>query len=528
MSFSSRQSSLQVSPAVSLEKGSHRIRKPSRAIAPLGLKRPTSNPFTTYMLLLLLLLASATLTCFGAAYYLFTTRWDTRVSNHVAHTRTDEENIQVVPFHINADLDTFRQDKFLAYLPHSGFHNQRIAFENGLVLSRLLNRTLLVPPVRYGERPLRYVRFEALQQHTHLSGKEGLGHCALVPLLAALPFECQDYFDYTHVPWEWLVNLTTIKSHQRLLQRWNMSNAWLLEHLELSEDDILTLPDTDPYHFRFLDTSETSTDKYLESVYIRELALSPKRLLQIGTLFGSSRLRLRNAHNLRIRGDTRRSMAFSNVYLTPIADSIANALGRTYLGAHVRLGDGHFISNAHANARLVWWKLVHVVLKLSVEETLTLERQLAHPDEAEFRPIPIPTDHSAWQISHSSVALLPELSLPCRSPLHSLPHLKPLNVPLFISTDAQDPLTHPSIVRFLQTFPCTFLLSDMLSYTAPLRRLQSGHDGVMLGDFLMASLDAMIVGKAWAVVGTEQSTFSRFVEDVLWRVYHGLKIIERG
>lgn len=32
--------------------------------------------------------------------------------------------------------------------PHSGLHNQRISFVNALVLSALLNRTLIVPPVR--------------------------------------------------------------------------------------------------------------------------------------------------------------------------------------------------------------------------------------------------------------------------------------------------------------------------------------------------------------------------------------------
>ncbi|KAL8284078.1 hypothetical protein RQP46_005191 [Phenoliferia psychrophenolica] len=37
--------------------------------------------------------------------------------------------------------------RYLSYLPHSGFHNQRIALTNAFVLSTLLNRTLLVPPI---------------------------------------------------------------------------------------------------------------------------------------------------------------------------------------------------------------------------------------------------------------------------------------------------------------------------------------------------------------------------------------------
>jgi len=32
--------------------------------------------------------------------------------------------------------------RYLGYLPHSGYHNQRIAFQNALLLGKLLNRTV--------------------------------------------------------------------------------------------------------------------------------------------------------------------------------------------------------------------------------------------------------------------------------------------------------------------------------------------------------------------------------------------------
>ena len=55
-------------------------------------------------------------------------------------------------------------EKLLSYLPHSGFHNQRIALENALVLARLLNRTLFVPPIRFGRRAITYRNFTVLQR----------------------------------------------------------------------------------------------------------------------------------------------------------------------------------------------------------------------------------------------------------------------------------------------------------------------------------------------------------------------------
>ena len=96
--------------------------------------------------------------------------------------------------------------------------------------------------------------------------------------------------------------------------------------------------------------------------------------------------------------------------------------------------------------------------------------------------------------------------------------------------DALDgaPRADALLARFTRTFPCTFFLGDFRAEAAPLAALAGGADGVALGAFLAPFLDAMIAGRAWAVVGTEQSTYSAFVADVLWRTYHGFEIVQRG
>ena len=504
------------------------------SVNPAHRGRHARNPerLRTDLAILVVLLASACLSCFGAAYYLFTTRWDTRALNLIREQANQE--IQVVPFKLDSDFNAFSHDyepheRFLAYLPHSGFHNQRIALENALVLSRLLNRTLLVPPIRLGNKPLRYVNFDALRQFVALSGKEGLFHCSKLPVHMSFPSECFDYFDYTHIAWEWVVNLTEVKSQQRLIQRWNMTDGWIHESLRIPETDILTLRDSNPYHFRFLDTLadiSPSKDKYIEAIYIPKLALSSKRLIQIGTLFGSSRLRLKNVNSTFVRGMIRQSTTFASSHLLRAANSIEVALGSSYLGAHIRLGDGHFMANGQINARLVWWKLVHEVLEFDVEETAVLERILREPKvKLTSKATDIPGFRQLREHPLSK-ELLPHFS--CRGHRHTHPHLMLLNTPLFISTDVVDPLADPSLMWFHRTFPCTFFLSDFSAHTEALGRLQNGYDGVMLKDFLLPFLDAIVVGKAWKVVGTEGSTFSRFVQDVLWRTYHGLDIVQRG
>ncbi|GAA5940307.1 uncharacterized protein JCM15063_002596 [Sporobolomyces koalae] len=49
-----------------------------------------------------------------------------------------------------ATLDELPGERYIGYLPHSGFHNQRAALQNALYLGALLNRTVLVPPVWIG------------------------------------------------------------------------------------------------------------------------------------------------------------------------------------------------------------------------------------------------------------------------------------------------------------------------------------------------------------------------------------------
>ncbi|KAH0825961.1 hypothetical protein J3R83DRAFT_7556 [Lanmaoa asiatica] len=60
---------------------------------------------------------------------------------------------------------------------------------------------------------------------------------------------------------------------------------------------------------------------------------TPQRLIQLGTLFDSSRLRLRQAENRRLRGEVRRHMVFSNEASTLAAAKIGEVLG-----SYVRMG----------------------------------------------------------------------------------------------------------------------------------------------------------------------------------------------
>jgi len=109
----------------------------------------------------------------------------------------------------------------------------------------LLNRTLLVPPFGSARSLIRYVQYDRLRQFLALSGQKKA--YTIVPKSRRthfLPDECFDYFNYTHIPWEWLVDLTKVKMDQTLLQVWNFTESWPADHLDIPQQDTLILRDT--------------------------------------------------------------------------------------------------------------------------------------------------------------------------------------------------------------------------------------------------------------------------------------------
>ncbi|KAG0224071.1 hypothetical protein BGW42_005336 [Actinomortierella wolfii] len=87
--------------------------------------------------------------------------------------------------------------KYLTFLPHSGFHNQRSELENALVLARLLNRTLIMPKVYLGP-PMPWLTFQLLHERLLYQTKIGLERCrALIEHRDFEPLPVADEDDQT-------------------------------------------------------------------------------------------------------------------------------------------------------------------------------------------------------------------------------------------------------------------------------------------------------------------------------------------
>jgi len=613
----------QNSPSLAMENGTYRIRrgpllrnpenftfpsdKHSQRLEGISAPGPTARTESQAisarlisqekrLVLLVMFLMLATFCCFGTAYYLFnTSRWASvssgmgvapglvadqpRIALHDQDdilnsiptsntyffrpslatsfpssqpdfTRMGQQNPQIRP-----------DEKFLSYLPHSGFHNQRIALENALVLSRLLNRTLLVPPIRFGRRAIPYRNFTVLQRVLDADYTAYL--CRLpgdaanhnnTPVAQGALLDFPDFAErctpkkgrkpVTHVylPWSWITDFDFIRQLQPTVETFGSTHLWLSSWLYPHADDVLVIPDTSKYQYRFTDeiTLDPSDPRaftnatYSEDIALNSLTNHPAKLIQLGSLFGSRRLKISDPAHKAMRKQIRRHMNLKHPHLQKSsADIVAKISGPSFLGAHLRCNDGYFMETAMEHSRMLWWKLVHGILGLSVEQTRQLE--LDHsittngswslPFERYISPSRFPVH---LPFNYDTLAIDVNSTMKCKGELHTDPDLKRLNVPLFVATDSKDPHIDEHLSLFRRTFPCVFFLGDFPQEVEPIAGIRDPISGMEIGNVLVPFLDAMVVSRAARVVGTPHSTFSWYVQDVLWRVNHGLDIGERG
>jgi len=508
------------SPLLSLEGGGYRMRGP-RPLEPAApsdygkLSKLRRRPTTSHnagldlvnqnIALLLAFLAVCCISCFAFAYHLYSSRWE-----DISWTDpfpVADGSLEVLAVEQGRSWPTVPQlgERYLSYLPHSGLHNQRIALENALILARLLNRTLLVPPLRLG-RPIRYLPFETLYGNLQLLVKDGLEHCGRIPLYLSTPLECLDYADSTTVAWKELFDLSEIEEEQPMIQLDDISPPEYFHLLSPMGGGVLQVKDDDPYQFLFDDNESNvagSASKFYEAIPLDNLSKAPHNLVQLGSLFGTNRLLLGREAAV-LRSSIRQRMVVKHAMLDKAADSIHSAIPSPYVGVHLRLGDGSFLERRNQTILETWCSLTS--RRGPDGQSLT-----GHLDTSvtPFNcPSPLnPRSHtSSYHLAQGEVN---------RQPWRR----RRTTTAIFISTDLKHPEADPILHPFRQIFPRLYFLSDFESQMKPLNRLRS-KDGISLRPFLIPILEALVVARGDSVVGTRGSTFSKYIRETLWPQYH--------
>jgi hypothetical protein len=437
------------------------------------------------------------------------------------------------------------REKFLSYLPHSGFHNQRIELENALLLAAYLNRTLLVPPVFLASPSMPWLRYDQLYERLLLQTKNGLENCVSLHPNMPLPSGCLNGFRYTNIPWTFFYNLTDISTVVPVVFREEMNNEWLYSHLEIKRSDIYFFKDRTPYEYQIRDdiSLDLPLDRFNSSVDVEMIKEMKHRVLHFGSLFGSYRILAEKESHAELLRTIRSKMIFRNPVLLEAANKIVDHLGGTgsFVGIHIRSGDGVFKRTASILVDDIYHNLIDKFTDLDVDEVARYEggHEQHNKDRTEdteyeiktrsYGPIekknytrPITVHHSG-----SPPVIKTELAkhLVCQRGDAATSRFR--NTVLYIATDIPKPRHHPLLQKIFRVFPCVFTLDDF-NELDQIKRLEVVKERVKLETFLIPMVDAIISAHGHTFMGTPHSTFTSYIERQLHPIYNGKQVQVMG
>ncbi|KAI8993714.1 CigA protein [Pilobolus umbonatus] len=441
-------------------------------------------------------------------------------------------------------------EKYLSYLPHSGFHNQRIELENALLLAAYLNRTLLVPPVFLANPAMPWLRYERLYERVLLQTKVGLDHCPHFALDMPLPEECLNSFRWTTVPWSFFYNMSKIQDEVvPIIFKENLSYEWIFQSFNLNSDDVYFFKDMSPYEYQIHDDPSLNLplDRFNSRIDLGTLEKIEHKLLHFGSMFGSYRvLAEREAHREMLR-TIRTGMIFKNKVLTTAAENIVNQLGgaNQFVGMHIRVGDGIFKLRASILVDDIFHELVDKYTDLTVEQVAEYEGgveqhkqdrteiaeyeiklRTSHPIDVSDHNKPIEVHHSIHEEPFFGTEPNIAKRLKCQPGDNVTRRFR--NTVVYIATDAPDPRNHPLLRKLFTVFPCSFILSDFMEELEDIKRLEVVEERVKLDPYLIPMIDAMISAHAHTFLGTPHSTFTSYIERQLHPVYTNKEVQVMG
>ncbi|KAF8978822.1 hypothetical protein BGZ46_006114 [Entomortierella lignicola] len=439
------------------------------------------------------------------------------------------------------------QERFLGYLPHSGFHNQRMSLESAIQLAAILNRTLLLPPLYLSEKALNVPWSplpELLKKWTNMT-KTGHEPCrdydtSAHPNLTPEQLEdilkhpekqkyqdkqCEYYLSWTTVPWTLFYNIPKTlagvvdvaainqTSPIQVFDRPNMTIPWLTEHLEMTEKDIYWVRDKARYDYRILDDSEYNyhegpepLERYERTILLSELQARKEKVVHFGSLYGPGRVEPRSESHIALAKFIPGGLEIWNQAVLDTTKLVESQIrtwievtGRSdsgFLSAHLRTLDGMFMKTIDNNLRLiVEW----------IREKV--EQDTQYKDNPEIQSEQTNTTKSS-QEDKQMTFLDHCMGQPPDSPL------------IFLATDVNHPRSSPVLQDFFKEFPCTMILSDFSESWKQLDSVYNPLDNAHMLPYMLSLVDANIAAKGRSFQGTEYSTFSMYISDNLWPQYH--------
>ncbi|CAG8800550.1 13689_t:CDS:1, partial [Dentiscutata erythropus] len=313
---------------------------------------------------------------------------------------------------LNNNLSIIHQEKYLTYLPHSGFNNQRMELEYAIFLAWYLNRTLIIPHLLLfkGAAPITSKSYDSMYKDLNVLITSGKLRKKKVT--------------YTKWNWEELMDFTFVKQNIKYIHRQDFNFTQLIESLHINNNaEVYKIINSRQQQYYDDPTSTTELGYLQERVNLIDLKNRNEKLLHFGSLFAEVKIIAQLPENQKFWSQLKHKMLINNLMIINIVNDIIDKIGGTdnFIGAHARIGDSRFEINKNQTVQ----KLIK-----------SLQEDFKHIKEK----------------NNSSC-----------SPTK-----------IFLATDVQKNDT--SIRPFFQTFPCIYVLSDFNDLLEPLKSLKNPMD----------------------------------------------------
>jgi hypothetical protein len=383
--------------------------------------------------------------------------------------------IDLIPDKLDKPVVDNDNTKYLAYLPHSGFANQRTELVNAVTLAMHLNRTLLIPPLFLG----------------HVEGWQGEGK--LWETLADLtdPVRrlecsasadhddemCQRYDRFAMLRWSWACDLPllTEKLGVQYIERRDMSLTALQANLGIEEDEIYKITDLHPYAWdlRGENLPLSHNPRYMDHYSMDDLRV-PHKVLHLYGVFGEGRV----TTDANERDAIKEILVFRNTEVQSTASKYVESLGGAdqYVSIHIRTGDGVFRRTLASR------------IPMAIER---LHRVIGDQREPATNDLQVDTnDRLQWCKEHAYLGRKYSI--------------------IFVATDARDP--RQDLAAVFDEFPCAVTLSDFSkSWLDQLKQASSVDEYKSIDRWLLTFVDAEIAQQARRYIPSPGSTFSGYI-----------------
>ncbi|CAG8523221.1 11314_t:CDS:2 [Paraglomus occultum] len=365
-------------------------------------------------------------------------------------------------------------EKYLTYLPHSQFNNQRISLENALMLAYYTNRTLILPPLILGAHKVAWLPFQQLYNSLQaLKKRRSREKC-----VNSRYHNICDYWDsWSLIRWDEIFgNVPRFAEAEGLRIEWSndFSLGKLKSKYNLTNDDIHYLRDAVRYGAKIYDDPQSTTPLgvYQARLPLAALQAIPHKLIYFESLYGPDRALYELPEHYAFNQRMVRELVYTHPGVKSVAEKIISLLGGkgTYVGVHVRGSDSDsYFGNAMARTI--------ESLSAHVKELQVSRKQ--HAEHASFGT----HEHCL----HNSTS-----------------------VPIYVATDISQPRTDKMSKQLFEMFSCVLTMSDFESFTHELDAFVNENDGLPMKRYLLPMIDMVVAAQGKTFVGTPLSTFSIF------------------